>query len=53
MFGLFNKKTEKEKLQEAYSKKLAEVYKASQTNRKVADRLAAEAEELAKKLESL
>ncbi|WP_423779153.1 Lacal_2735 family protein [Algoriphagus aquimarinus] len=51
MFGLFNKKSEKEKLQEAYSKKLAEVHKASQVNRKEADRLAAEAEEIAKKID--
>ena len=48
MFGLFKKKSEKEKLQEAYSKKLEEVHKASQVNRKEADRLASEAEEIAK-----
>jgi hypothetical protein len=53
MFGLFNKKSEKEKLQEAYAKKLAEVHKASQVNRKEADRLSAEAEEIAKKIELL
>lgn len=53
MFGLFNKKSEKEKLQEAYSQKLAEVHKVSQVNRKEADRLAVEAEEIAKKLDLL
>lgn len=50
MFGLFKKKSEKEKLQEAYSKKLAEVHKVSQINRKESDRLAVEAEEIAKKI---
>ncbi len=53
MFGLFKKKSEKEMLQEAYAKKLTEVHKASQVNRKKADRLAAEAEEIAKKIELL
>ena len=53
MFGLFNKKSEKEKLQDDYLKKLAEVHKASQVNRKEADRLAAEAEEIAKKIDLL
>ena len=53
MFGLFKKKSEKEKLQEAYTKKLGEVHKASQINRKEADRLATEAEEIAKKIEKL
>ncbi|MEB2785429.1 Lacal_2735 family protein [Algoriphagus persicinus] len=53
MFGLFKKKSEKEKLQEMYSKKLAEVHQASQVNRKEADRLASEAEEIAKKIDLL
>jgi hypothetical protein len=53
MFGLFNKKSEKEKLQDAYSKKLEEAHKASNVNRKLSDQLAAEAEELAKKIEKL
>ena len=50
---LFNKKSEKEKLQEAYAKKLEEVHKVSQINRKEADKLASEAEEIAKKIDLL
>ncbi|WP_439489031.1 Lacal_2735 family protein [Algoriphagus sp.] len=53
MLGLFKKKTEKEKLQEAYAIKLAEAHKASQVNRKKADELTAEAEEIAKKIDLL
>lgn len=49
MFGLFKKKTEKEKLQESYAKMMAEAYKLSHSNRTAADKLMAEAEELAKK----
>lgn len=53
MFNLFRKKTEKEKLQELYSKKLKEAYTLSHTNRTESDRLMAEAEEIAKKIESM
>ncbi len=53
MFGLFKKKTEKEKLQEAYSKMLSEAHKLSHTNRTAADKLLAEAEEIAKKIDKL
>jgi len=53
MFNLFRKKSEKEKLQELYSKKLQEAYKLSHTNRTESDRLMAEAEEIAKKIESI
>ncbi|MGM0946769.1 MAG: Lacal_2735 family protein [Bacteroidota bacterium] len=53
MFGLFKKKSEKEKLQEQYTKMLSEVHKLSQSNRTAADKLAAEAEELAKKIEKM
>ncbi|TDQ18526.1 hypothetical protein DFQ04_0328 [Algoriphagus boseongensis] len=53
MFGLFKKKTEKEKLQEAYAKKLSEAHKVSHVNRTQSDKLMAEAEEIAKKIESL
>lgn len=53
MFGLFNKKSEKEKLQEAYARKLEEVHKASQVNRKLADQLSVEAEELAVRINKL
>jgi hypothetical protein len=50
MFGLFKKKTEKEKLQETYEKMMADAYKLSHTNRTASDKLLAEAEELAKKI---
>ncbi|MFC3414271.1 Lacal_2735 family protein [Algoriphagus hitonicola] len=53
MFGLFKKKSEKEKLQEKYSKMLAEAHKLSHSNRTAADKLMAEAEEVAKKIEKL
>jgi len=50
MFGLFKKKTEKEKLQETYEKMMTDAYKLSHTNRTASDKLLAEAEELAKKI---
>jgi hypothetical protein len=53
MFGLFKKKTEKEKLQETYAKLMKESYKVSHTNRTVSDKLMAEAEEVAKKIDTL
>ncbi len=53
MFGLFKKKSEIEKLQEAYSAKLAEAHKMSTNNRTAADKLSAEAEEIAKKIDAL
>lgn len=53
MFGLFNKKTEQEKLQESYKKLLAEAHQLSHTNRRASDQKAAEADEVAKKLEAL
>ena len=53
MFNLFKKKSEKERLQDLYSKKLKEAYTLSHTNRTESDRLMAEAEEIAKKIENL
>lgn len=53
MFGLFKEKSEKEKLQEAYAKMLADAHKLSHSNRTAADKLMAEAEEIAKKIEKL
>lgn len=53
MFGLFKKKSEKEKLQEAYAEMMGKVHKLSHSNRTAADKLMAEAEELAKKIEKL
>lgn len=53
MFGLFKKKTEKEKLQEAYAKLMSEAHKLSHSNRTAADKMMAEAEEIVKKMEKL
>lgn len=53
MFGLFKKKSEKEKLQEKYRKLLEESYKLSHTNRRASDEKAAEADALLKQIESL
>ncbi|HSF52863.1 MAG TPA: Lacal_2735 family protein [Algoriphagus sp.] len=53
MFGLFKKKSEKEKLQEDYAKILAEAHKISHSNRAASDRMMAEAEEIAKRIEKL
>lgn len=51
MFGIFKKKTEIEKLQETYSKMLSDAYKLSHSNRTASDKLLAEAEEVAKKID--
>ncbi len=53
MFGLFKKKSEKEKLQEQYKKLMEQAYKLSHTNRTAADAKTAEAEEILKKMETL
>lgn len=53
MFGLFKKKSEKEILQKKYTQMLAEVHRLSQINRTQSDKLMAEAEEIAKKIDSL
>ena len=53
MFGLFKKKSDKEKLQENYEKLLKEAYSLSTTNRKKSDQKTFEAEEVAKKIEKL
>lgn len=53
MFGLFKKKTEKEKLQEQYEKLLKEAHRLSTTNRAESDKTAAKAEEVAKQIEAL
>lgn len=51
MFGLFKKKSEKDKLYEQYQKLLEESHRFSTTNRKMSDQKAFEAEEVMKKLE--
>lgn len=53
MFGLFKKKSEKEKLQEQYKKLMSEAHKLSHSDRRKADEKMAEAEEVAKKLEAM
>ena len=53
MFGIFKKKTEKEKLREKYLKLQKEAFKLSITNRKLSDQKAFEAEEVMKQLEKL
>ncbi|RBW56529.1 MULTISPECIES: Lacal_2735 family protein [unclassified Tenacibaculum] len=53
MFGIFKKKSQKEKLQAKYEKLLKEAYTLSTTNRKKSDQKAFEAEEIMKQLEKL
>ena len=53
MFGLFKKKSEKEKLQETYAKMMADAHKLSHSNRTSADKLMAESEEVAKQIDAL
>jgi hypothetical protein len=53
MFGLFKKKTEKEKLQEQYEKLSREAFLLSSTNRKMSDQKTFEANEVMDQLEKL
>ena len=53
MFGLFNKKTEKEKLQAQYGKLLKEAHSLSTTNRKMSDAKVFEAEQVMQRIEQL
>ncbi len=53
MFGLFKKKSEKDKLYEQYQQLLKESHTLSTTNRKQSDQKAYEAEEIMKQLEKL
>ena len=53
MFGLFKKKTEKEQLNEAYKKLLEKAHKMSHSDRTASDKLMAEAEAIAKKIDLL
>lgn len=53
MFGLFKKKTEKEKLSAEYRKLMEQAHKMSHSDRKAADRLIYEAEQIAKKMDAL
>jgi len=53
MFGLFKKKSEKDKLYEQYQKLTKEAHALSTINRKLSDQKTYEAEEVMKKLEML
>jgi hypothetical protein len=53
MFGLFKKKSEKEKLQEQYEKLMKEAHSLSTSNRKLSDDKIYEAEEVMKQLERM
>jgi len=53
MFGLFKKKSEKEKLLIQYKKLLEESHRLSTTNRKMSDQKMLEAEGIIKRLEQL
>ena len=53
MFGLFKKKSEKEKLEERYEQLLAEAYKLSTVNRTASDAKTAEANAVLQKIEAL
>ncbi|MFT4575459.1 MAG: hypothetical protein ACI9SI_000367 [Polaribacter sp.] len=53
MFGLFKKKSEKDKLYEQYQKLTKEAHSLSSTNRKLSDQKVYEAEEIMKQLDKL
>ena len=53
MFGLFKKKSEKEKLQEQYKKLLKESFDLSKSNRTASDAKHSEADVILKKIEAL
>ncbi|WNW03049.1 Lacal_2735 family protein [Tenacibaculum sp. HL-MS23] len=53
MFGLFKKKSSKEKLQDQYKQLLKEAYSLSTVNRKMSDQKTMEAEEIMKQIEKL
>ncbi|WP_147676617.1 Lacal_2735 family protein [Algibacter pacificus] len=53
MFGLFKKKSEKEKLQLQYEKLMKEAHTLSTTNRKMSDQKTYDAEQIMKQLEQL
>lgn len=53
MFGLFKRKTEKEKLQEQYAKLMKEAHRLSTIDRAKSDLIAAKAEQVALRMESI
>ncbi len=53
MFGLFKKKSEKDKLEELYRKKKEQAFRMSRTNRKEGDRMEKEANDILNKIDKL
>ena len=53
MFGLFKKKSEKEKLQDRYKKLMEEAYKLQSVNRSQSDEKYAEADAILKQIDAL
>lgn len=53
MFGLFKRKTEKEKLQDQYARLMREAHTLSSSNRRLSDQKTFEAEEVMKRIEAL
>lgn len=53
MFGLFKKKSEKEKLEEEYKILLKQAFDVSKYNRTLSDELTVQANEVLKKIERL
>ncbi len=53
MFGMFKRKSEKEKLEERYRKLLEEAHRLSTSDRKAADLKTAEAEEVLQRIEAM
>tara|TARA_B100001564_G_scaffold345126_1_gene343426 strand:+ start:1267 stop:1434 length:168 start_codon:yes stop_codon:yes gene_type:complete len=53
MFGIFKKKSEKDKLIELYNKKKEQAFKVSRSNRKESDRLEKEANDILIELDKL
>lgn len=53
MFGIFKKKSPKEKLNQDYKKLLAEAHALSKTNRSASDAKQAEAQKVLEKIEAL
>ncbi|TNF25209.1 MAG: Lacal_2735 family protein [Bacteroidetes bacterium] len=53
MFGFFKRKTEREKLLEAYNRLMEEAYHLSKVNRAASDSKYAEADAIQKKLDAM
>ena len=53
MFGIFKKKTEVEKLQDSYKKKMKEGYDLKSIDRSASDQKYVEADQILKKIELL